>query len=95
MHRILTHASQYPRPITDAYLQELEAAKEDTNVQEEHAGGEDVPMDASSAPPEIIAKRTGDIDPSSQVDTPDVPPRLSEKRKLSWRGKSCMTLPSS
>jgi tRNA-dihydrouridine synthase 3 len=91
----LIHALQYPRPITDAYLEELEAAKE----QEERAGdgGDDVPMNASNVPPhnptELITKRTGASDSSAQADTPDVRPRLPEKRKLSWSGKSCAILP--
>jgi hypothetical protein len=49
-------------------------------------------MDASGVPSltDLIAKRTGASDSSAQAETPDVPPRLPEKRKLNWSGKSCM-----
>lgn len=53
-------------------------------------------IDASNvlppSPAELIAKRTGASDSSVQADIPDVPPRLPEKRKLNWSGKSCMML---
>jgi len=34
-----------------------------------------------------IAQRTGDV--ASQVDSPDVPVRFSEKKRLHWAGKTC------
>lgn len=54
-----------------------------------------MPMDASGvpSPADLITKRTGASDSSAQADTPDVPPRLPEKRKLNWSGKSCMMFP--
>jgi tRNA-dihydrouridine synthase 3 len=91
-------ALQYPKPITDAYLKELEAAKEDSNVPEEDiAVGEDnlaIQDDPLPISSELIAKRTGNPDPSAQTDTPDVLIRVQEKRRLDWSGKSCMS-PSS
>ncbi|KAG2034442.1 zinc finger dihydrouridine synthase [Suillus americanus] len=87
----LLRSKKYPKPITDAYLKELEAAKGDSNGPEEDvAVGEDnLPMDD---PPlissELVAKRTGNSDPSAQTDTPDVPIRVQEKRRLDWSGKS-------
>jgi tRNA-dihydrouridine synthase 3 len=90
-------ALQYPKPITDAYLKELEAAKEDSNGPEEDvAVGEnnvatDDPLPISS---ELVAKRTGHSDPNAQTDTPDVLIRVQEKRRLNWSGKSCMVLSS-
>lgn len=85
---------QYPKPITDAYLKELEAAKEDSNVTEEDVAlGEDnlaIQDDTLPISSELIAKRTGNSDPSAQTDTPDVLIRVQEKRRLDWSGKSCM-----
>jgi tRNA-dihydrouridine synthase 3 len=41
-------------------------------------------------PTNIISKRTGDPSPiMSQADTPDAPPRFSEKKRLHWSGKTC------
>ncbi len=37
---------------------------------------------------EKVMQRTGDS--SSQADTPDVPVRFSEKKRLNWAGKTCM-----
>lgn len=91
-------ALQYPKPITDAYLKELEVAKEDSNVPEEAvAVGEDnlaIQDDPLPISSELIAKRTGHSEASAQNDTPDVLIRIQEKRRLDWSGKSCM-LPSS
>ncbi|OAX43757.1 FMN-linked oxidoreductase [Rhizopogon vinicolor AM-OR11-026] len=89
----LLRSKKYPRPITDSYLKELEATKGDSNGQEQHAdvGGDEAPIDASKSPlspTELVAKRTGASDSSAQADTPDVPLRLQEKRKLNWSGKS-------
>ncbi|KAG1743735.1 uncharacterized protein EDB91DRAFT_1236703 [Suillus paluster] len=89
----LLRSKKYPRPITDAYLKELEVAKGDFNGLEEGAdvGADNVAMDAPNVlppdPSELTTKRTGASDPSAQTDTPDVLPRLSEKRRLDWSGK--------
>ncbi|KAG1807502.1 zinc finger dihydrouridine synthase [Suillus subaureus] len=87
----LLRSKKYPKPITDVYLKELEAAKGDSNGPEENmAVGEDnLTMD--DPPPvssELHAKRTGNSDSSAQTDTPDVPIRVQEKRRLDWSGKS-------
>ena len=38
----------------------------------------------------IAETRTGETNgPLSQVDTPDVPVRFSEKKRLHWAGKTC------
>lgn len=41
---------------------------------------------------DIEAQRTGDQLSLSQIDTPDVPIRFGEKKRLHWAGKTC-TLP--
>lgn len=87
----LLRFKKYPKPITDAYLKELEAAKGDSNGPEEDAAvGEDtVAMDdLLPISSELVAKRTGQSDPSDQTDSPDVPIRVQEKRRLNWSGKS-------
>jgi tRNA-dihydrouridine synthase 3 len=88
---------QYPKPITDAYLQELEVAKGDSNRLEEDVvvGEENFAMgDPPPISSELVAKRTGNSDLSAQTDTPDVPIRVQEKRRLNWSGKSCMIISS-
>ncbi|KAG1859955.1 zinc finger dihydrouridine synthase [Suillus tomentosus] len=87
----LLRSKKYPMLITDAYLKELEAAKGDSNGPEEYvAVGEDnvATDDPPSISSELVAKRTGNSDPSAQTDTPDVLIRVQEKRRLNWSGKS-------
>ena len=72
---------QYPRPITDAYLKEMEIAKQPD--EEIVAAEEQTPQHTD----EIITKQTGgSVD---QSDTPDVSMRSSEKKRLHWSGKTC------
>ncbi|KAF8549296.1 zinc finger dihydrouridine synthase [Imleria badia] len=71
----LLRQNKYPRPITDTYLKEVEIGKQTDEVPEEQA---QVPQQIDG----IIAKQTGD------VDTPDVPMRFSEKKRLHWTGKT-------
>ncbi|KII91492.1 hypothetical protein PLICRDRAFT_38252 [Plicaturopsis crispa FD-325 SS-3] len=96
----LLRTKKFPRPITDAYLKELQSMDQDakpTKVEVEKvpvngpapsallAQGDDVDMD-----PVIegkIAQRTGEV-PSSELDTPDVPARFPEKKRLHWAGKT-------
>ncbi|KAG1861151.1 hypothetical protein DFJ58DRAFT_264513 [Suillus subalutaceus] len=87
----LLRSKKYPKPITDAYLKELEAAKGDSNGPEEDVtvGKDNLAM--NDPPPissELVAKRTGNSDSSAQTDTPDVSLRVQEKRRLNWSGKS-------
>jgi tRNA-dihydrouridine synthase 3 len=42
---------------------------------------------AIAAPPMELAR---EIDPSAQLDTPDVPMRPVEKKRLHWEGLTCM-----
>ena len=83
------------------YLQELknnaEGEKAENN-QAESAPPAAVPEDASVASEEKPANGLAVSDPTpvaddavdkSQDDTPDVPTRVSEKKRLHWKGKTC------
>lgn len=43
-------------------------------------------------PPLEAPRKTDDVDPEAQKDTPDVPLRASEKKRLRWQGMSCMQM---
>ncbi|KAN0094919.1 hypothetical protein V8E55_003206 [Tylopilus felleus] len=83
----LLRQNKYLRPITDAFLKEIELGKrpdgpdEDTLAPEGQAQG-NIPRKTD----EIVLKQTGDT--SDQNDTPDVPIRFSEKKRLHWTGKT-------
>ena len=65
---------KYPTPITDEYLKTL-------NDSNQAQGG-----DTASA--DILEKI--DLDSSeAQRDTPDVPFRVQEKKRLRWEGMTC------
>lgn len=77
------------------YLKELQVANDELNGKKEERAVivEDVvqPMDTTSdtvSTIDIVSKRTANI--SSQKDTPDVPIRFPEKKRLDWAGKTCM-----
>jgi tRNA-dihydrouridine synthase 3 len=91
---------QYPFPIATAYQKELEGSDKSKPVPtaasiviaEPDQDMDDV--DSTTLPPkpstdELIAQRTGDADVVAQVDTPDVPARFMEKKRLDWEGKTC------
>ena len=46
---------------------------------------QDLPTTVAGGPPDMIEK--------SQDDTPDVPLRFVEKKRLHWTGKTCKTAP--
>ena len=51
--------------------------------------GSDIP-EHNSTVDNILETRTGELNgPLSQVDTPDVPVRFFEKKRLQWTGKTC------
>lgn len=53
------------------------------------AAGSDTP-EPNSTFDNIVETWTGELNgPLSQVDTPDVPVRFREKKKLRWTGKTC------
>lgn len=99
------HVKQFPCPIADAYLKELQAGA-DKPDGETHSKDQ---ADSARAIPVLEAER-GKEDPTtldtpdtaikavivdeSQVlshpDTPDVPLKPSEKKRLHWKGKTCL-----
>jgi tRNA-dihydrouridine synthase 3 len=97
-------STQYPHPIADAYLRALQEqdrgdgkpkptpSKDFIVVAEPEQMNVDVALNASELPKihstDIISKCVGDP-PAPQVDTPDVPFRFSEKKRLHWSGKTC------
>ncbi|KAF9224744.1 zinc finger dihydrouridine synthase [Gyrodon lividus] len=87
----LLRQKKYPRPITDAYLKELEAtnqargAEEDAPVPEEEPKDDAIQLNGHTTD-NITMKCTSDN--ADNNDTPDVPMRFSEKKRLHWKGKS-------
>ena len=88
---------KYPTPIADAYIAQIspppaKAVVEGSQVifsePEQQLEDEDVPM-APPAVPTAVASDTRGADAEAQKDTPDVPLRMSEKKRLHWRGKTC------
>ncbi|CAE6522172.1 unnamed protein product [Rhizoctonia solani] len=67
---------KYPFPITDAYMTEL------SRLTNEDKSG--LPIE----PPLETPRKTDEIGPEAQKDTPDVPLRASEKKRLRWQGMS-------
>ncbi|KAJ7627148.1 zinc finger dihydrouridine synthase [Roridomyces roridus] len=90
----LLRTKKYLFPITKAYQAELDAAevkKSGKAVPSANAivvSEPDQEMDLDA--PSLITQRTGDVDATTPavVDTPDVPVRFSEKRRLDWNGKT-------
>ncbi|ELU40503.1 zinc finger dihydrouridine synthase [Rhizoctonia solani AG-1 IA] len=69
---------KYPFPISDAYVAELSL------LMNENKSGQVI------EPPLEPHQKTEGVDPEAQNDTPDVPLRASEKKRLRWQGMSCM-----
>ncbi|KIJ58427.1 hypothetical protein HYDPIDRAFT_102661 [Hydnomerulius pinastri MD-312] len=86
----LLRQRKYPRPITDAYLKELEIANQASTEGKDAPAGEDEKEDTiesgAQSAETAITKRTGEA--TDQTDTPDVPTRFSEKKRLHWSGKT-------
>ncbi|KAH8083352.1 zinc finger dihydrouridine synthase [Cristinia sonorae] len=72
-------SKKYPTPISDAYLKELQAEGDGQNAKD-------------AAPETIHASTVRQSESASvaeaQADTPDVPVRTVEKKRLHWSGKS-------
>lgn len=90
----MIRTKKYPHPISDAYLKELQSAGEEAKTNPEIPEQDEA---TAAAQPEAPAKDTSEAvaqavtteGDQSQIDTPDVPLRLSEKKRLHWRGKTC------
>ncbi|EJD02013.1 zinc finger dihydrouridine synthase [Fomitiporia mediterranea MF3/22] len=68
-------SKKYPQPITEAYLKELETSG---NTKKEPAR---TTAQTTFSELELMADEN-----ESQKDTPDVPMRFNEKKRLNWRG---------
>ncbi|KDQ32978.1 hypothetical protein PLEOSDRAFT_1060663 [Pleurotus ostreatus PC15] len=83
---------KYNFPISSAYLKEIQTAEEKGKDTTSHAAAaattENVGDDLPSTAIETIAERTGETATVTQVDTPDVPMRFNEKKRLHWSGKT-------
>ena len=83
---------QYPRPISDAYLTEIQQPPDakDGETLEPQEEAEIDPMGLSGADLDTSMPPTSRKDAHmSQTDTPDVPMRFVEKKRLHWSGKTC------
>ncbi|EIN14460.1 zinc finger dihydrouridine synthase [Punctularia strigosozonata HHB-11173 SS5] len=82
----------YPRPITEAYLQELQESNQDKPEKNEVVE-EDGVTEPTFSEPVSLSEPLPPASPlteiaDSQKDTPDVPMRLAEKKRLHWREKA-------
>ncbi|KAI9068651.1 zinc finger dihydrouridine synthase [Trametes sanguinea] len=85
---------KYPHPIADAYLKEIQQAANEQVAS--NAAAEATEPSASSAPEtpsgaqpvEPVESAIADAVDRSQDDTPDVPLRFVEKKRLHWTGKT-------
>ncbi|KAF5387309.1 hypothetical protein D9757_005771 [Collybiopsis confluens] len=95
----LLRTKKYPFPTTDAYLRELQNA--DKKEQETEAkrkllkdaarpAQSDQGQEANENDPTIAQRTSVDVSsaPEADVDTPDVPTRFMEKKRLDWHGKT-------
>lgn len=74
---------QYPRPIANAYLAELQKDGEENKEKDSREQNDDET--------EEVVMEPDQEDERSQDDTPDVPIRFEEKKRLHWAGKACMS----
>ncbi|KAI0080450.1 zinc finger dihydrouridine synthase [Panus rudis PR-1116 ss-1] len=91
---------KYPHPIADAYLQEIQNSGEDNGTKakapsrpnviviKEPEQDSEVVGDEVQAPPKSEAAASIAHDADTQADTPDVPLRPVERRRLDWHGKT-------
>ncbi|KAI0654125.1 zinc finger dihydrouridine synthase [Cubamyces menziesii] len=84
---------KYPHPIADAYLKEIQNAAADEKKAEStpEAATEAVTVNGSeieAQPSGSAAAATKTEEDHSQDDTPDVPLRFVEKKRLHWSGKT-------
>ncbi|KAI9569197.1 hypothetical protein HD554DRAFT_2328226 [Boletus coccyginus] len=83
----LLRQNQYPKPITDAYLKETGAGKQPDGPDEDVPPAEGQEQgQATQQIDKIILNQSGST--SDLTDTPDVPMRFSEKKRLHWTGKT-------
>jgi len=83
---------QYPRPVSDAYLKEIQQSPDarDEETLEPPKEAEVNPIESPGANLETSTPSASNqgVD-MSQIDTPDAPIRFAEKKRLHWSGKTC------
>ncbi|OCH87158.1 zinc finger dihydrouridine synthase [Obba rivulosa] len=99
----LLRTKKYPYPIADAYLKELQEKGNDEKDEEEAKVETDVPAapQPEVTEPNGVAGNAAPADPTPEssikpdqpnpvveADTPDVPVRFMEKKRLHWTGKT-------
>ena len=83
---------QFPHPIADVYVNELRTSiNQATAVNSTSEVAQEVVASTFPAREEVaVLSTTGDvIEAKNHIDTPDVPLRPSEKKRLHWKGKTC------
>ena len=85
----ILYITQYPRPVSDAYLKEIQrppgAKGEGTLEPPEETEVGPSGTDLETSTPQTSGQ---DVD-MSQTYTPDTPMRFAEKKRLHWAGKTC------
>ncbi|KAI0061146.1 zinc finger dihydrouridine synthase [Artomyces pyxidatus] len=93
---------KYSFPVTDAYLEELKNAADENQKKAETSNIEVETVDsmvvvqepeepesvAEPVAPEPAPTKSSVDEAAAQVDTPDVPPRFAEKKRLIWSNKT-------
>ncbi|RDB17331.1 tRNA-dihydrouridine(47) synthase [NAD(P)(+)] [Hypsizygus marmoreus] len=83
----INEAENKPKPVPDANSVVLAEPEQAMVLDHTEAQLQSVPPPEPIAV-EVIEKRTGEPLSASQLDTPDVPIRFSEKKQLHWSGKT-------
>ncbi|EKM56738.1 uncharacterized protein PHACADRAFT_183331 [Phanerochaete carnosa HHB-10118-sp] len=90
-------SKKFPHPIADACLKELQEAQNEGNgakfekpalAETAEAGTETSEPTQDASHPESTSKPSENSEGLSQADTPDVPLRAAEKKRLHWKGKT-------
>lgn len=90
MHLAYPHSIQYPHPISDAYLKELQDnANEPPKKKEDNLRTTVVDPEIATEPARVEGATSTETSAAAQEDTPDVPVRFAEKKRLHWKGKTC------
>ncbi|EIW53580.1 zinc finger dihydrouridine synthase [Trametes versicolor FP-101664 SS1] len=80
---------KYPHPISDAYLKELQDnANEPPKKKEDNPQTTVVDPETAAEPAPVEGAASTETPVAAQEDTPDVPVRFAEKKRLHWKGKT-------
>lgn len=76
----MNYCLQYPRPITEQYTKELQQSEGNTKN-----GDSDIIVNEEA----LSGDPSDDPKADARIDSPDVPMRFSEKKRLHWKGLTC------